>query len=136
MPSISSQLGSLQLGAANLGSIHSNEFPVAGLSLSDDLAQPWTDAQRLFLGLRLTGETITLTDAFAYTYLAPSVPLSVVIVDKIIRNGSINGNNFALRDGLVWVLLPDGPVNIAVSDLGTFFDDANLSIGYGLSVSD
>src|SRR6187399_525148 len=115
MPSISSQLGSLQLGAANLGSIHSNEFPVAGLSLSDDLAQPWTDAQRLFLGLRLTGETITLTDAFAYTYLAPSVPLSVVIVDKIIRNGSINGNNFALRDGLVWVLLPDGPVNIAVS---------------------
>jgi len=130
----SSQLGYLQLGGGNLGSVFTADFPVAGLAFTDTLAL--TESALLGLGLKFTGETLTLSDSLTYQYLAPSTPLSVVIVDKIIRNGSINGNNLALRDGLGFSVGPSGPVFIAVSDLGTFLDDSNLAIGYGIAVSD
>jgi hypothetical protein len=107
---------------------------VPGIAPSDTLAL--TESQLLGLGLKFPSETLTLSDALAYNFLAPSTPLSVTIVDKIIRNGSINGNNLALRDGIGFVLSPEGPVNIAVSDLGIFLDDSNLGLGYGLAVAD
>lgn len=84
---------------------------------SDDLAQPWTDAATATLGF-------------------PAGHRQVSIEDKIIRNGSINGNNLALRDGIGFVVGPSGPVNIAVADLGIFLDDSLLKIGYGISVAD
>jgi hypothetical protein len=70
-------------------------------------------------------------DALSYNYLAPPGPLSRAIVDKFIRNGSINGNNLSLRDGLSWVMSPTGPVNISISDLGSFLnDDVMMNQGF------
>jgi len=137
------------IGAAN---------PALTQAAADDLAQPWTDAlatgygvtgmaftdsltlteaQGIRYGLNLAGESANnWTDNLAFNYLAPSTPLSVTIEDKIIRSGSINGNNFALRDALGFAVGPSGPVYVAVSDLGTYLDDSNLALGYGLAVAD
>jgi hypothetical protein len=74
-------------------------------------------------------------DAVSYTYLAPPGPLSRSVEDKFIRNGSINGNNLSLRDGLQVHVGPFGPLYIAISDLGTYLDDAQ-AIRIGMLFTD
>jgi len=155
--SYSSQLGYLQLGGGNLGSVfEGDDSPVLSRSVDDSLNN-WADSLStlsIIVGLRVS-DTLTLTDVFssritgvqaadtlilsdslAYDYLAPAFPLSVTIVDKFVRSGGVNGNNYSLRDGFSYVRGPSGPVFVSISDLGTFLDDSNLAIGYGIQVAD
>ena len=139
--SFTSVLGDITLGITYLGAYEtpgaaeiattSTAVSFSG-TVSDALSL--SDSLRLFWGGRTT-DTLSLSDSVAYDFLAPSTPLSVTIVDKIIRNGSITGNNLALRDGISVVLLPGGPIQIAVSSLDAFNDDS-LLLNYGLLVND